>query len=390
MKALLESLKEIAVDIIDYIYEASSESFIINSYEDAIVFFEKYKLFDNKQIIKSKLSKDDLQKMYETADKQNMPRPIIGNYQRKPGTFVFRRWVASINDELDIDVYKNTGPYKGLHNTKLREDGKYFPSAEDFEYVIAYSHNKNIMNYPDPDNIEFVSKKQMESNSKLEQIMEFYIQSEESVKRMSEPLKNIKSKFYKLPSINTTSKEWSTLGRYSVYGKNPCKVPKTDIISENGKYKLSLKKSGNSQLMSGGECESRATLMACIDYIKTEDDKNMLRDLLQNNWYKPVKDGRTISQKMKDNDPDTLKAKADMKQMTSKLNEILSRNPEFKRAVMYEAATGEIKFGKKSNASANYILIWNDIKSDNHLYTVNEYIDSHVNTAKFSFEFKKR
>lgn len=384
MKTLNNYLKETF-----NIFEASSElSFLLLTEEDALNYFEEYKIFDNKSIKRSGLSKDDIILLYSYAEENHMPCPIVANYQRKPGKFVFRRWVAKINDELDIDVYKNAGPYQGLHNTSLKEDGKYFPSSEDFEYVIAYTHNKNHLDMTDPDNIEFVSKKQMESDSKLEQLMTFYAQNEESCLRMMKPLEHIKSELYKLPNINSTTNEWIEKGEYKKYGGKVNKTPKTDIISKDGKYKISLKKTGGAQLMSGAECESRATLLSCIDYISNNEDKEILKSLLQDGWYKPKKDGKTIAQKKADGDEELFAAIPKIKDMSEKLKEIISRNPDFKRAVMYEATTGEIKFGKDSPATANYVLVWDDLGNKNILYTIDEYLNHCYNFAKFDIGFK--
>lgn len=385
----MKDITNFLIENIRPIFEVSSElSFLLISYEDAIKYFEEYKIFNDKKIKDSGLSKDDIRLLYTYAEENSMPCPIVANYQRKPGKFVFRRWVTKINDELDIDVYKNAGPYQGLHNTSLKEDGKYFPSSEDFEYVIAYSHNKNHMNMIDPDNIEFVSKKQLESNSKLEQLMTFYVQNEESCSRMIMPLKDVKSELYKLPNINSTTDEWIELGEYKKYGGRVNKTPKTDIISKDGKYKISLKKTGGAQLMSGAECESRATLLSCIDHISIEEDKALLRYLLEDSWYKPKKDGKTITQKKADGDDELMAAIPKVKDLSNKINEIISRNPDFKRAVMYEAMTGEIKFGKDSPAAANYVLVWDDLGNKNNLYTVNEYLNHCYNSAKFDIGFK--
>ena len=62
---------------------------------------------------------------------------------------------------------------------------------------------------------------------------------------------------------------------------------------------------------------------------------------------------------------------------------------DFKKAVMYEAATGEKKFGANSPATANYILVWDDLnQNNNHLYNIKDYIESKVNSAKFNIGFK--
>lgn len=382
----MKELKNFLFESVANIFEAATESFLLSNYDDAVTWFNEYKLFENKKLIEMGVNPDVIKQLYEWAETESMPCPIVANYQRKPGKFVFRRWIAKHSDDLEMDIFKNHGPYQGLHNTNLREDGKYFPSAEDYEFAIAYSHNKNTMEMVDPANIEFVAQKQMESNSKLEQLMVFYVQNEESCKRMSAPLAEIKSELYKLPNVKSATKEWKTLGNYK---KDPNKTPKTDIISKDGKYRISLKKAKDgSQLMSGGECESRATLMSCIDYLKSEDDKNLLRELCALEWKTPSKTGQTAKERRKAGDTEILSIDAYNKDLSSKLNNIIVNNPDFKRAVMYEAATGEIKFGKGAPASANYVFVWDDVSNNNHLYTVDEYIDSKVNFATFSIGFK--
>lgn len=375
-------------NLYNFILESLDIQFLLLSFEDAMEYFNKHGIFKDKATMKSGLDESDIKKLYDYAEEYSMPCPIVANYQRKSGRFVFRRWVAKISDDLNIDVYKNAGRYKGLHNTKLKEDGKFFPSSEDFEYIISYSHNKNNLDMYDVDNIEYVFSKKLESNSKMEQLMMYYSDNEESCKRMIEPLKGINSKLYKLPTEDKAVSEWYDLGDYKRYGKKPNNTPKTDVISADGKYKISLKKSGGAQLASGYECESRATLMCCIDHIEIEEDKNLLLKLLQKEWYQPTKDGRNISQKKSDGDEELLKAEKEIKNMSAELNGIILRNPKFKMAVMREAATGEIKFGANSRSCANYVLVWSDIKNDNRLYEMDEYLDHCYNSAKFNLGFK--
>ena len=368
------------------IMKVSYDSILPESYEKAMEWFELYKIFDSKIIKACGLTPEDIKLCYDYAEEYSMPCPIVANYHRKGGKFVFRRWVSRLSDYITMDMDKTHGPYQGLHNTKLKENGVFFPSAEDYEYTIAYSHNKNTMNMSDQDNIEFVSKKQMETDSKLEQLMVFYNQNEDSCKRMSTPLSVINSELYKLPSIQSTTKDWKSLG---LYKRDPNKTPKTDIISKDGKYRISVKKAkSGSQLMSGGEHESRATLMSCIDYIKSDKDKQLLRELCALEWHIPTKTGKTAGERRKNGDAEILSIDAYNKDMTNKLNYIIANNPAFKRAVMYEAATGEIKFGKNNPASANYVLIWDDVHNNNHLYTIDEYVDSKINSATFSIGFK--
>lgn len=372
------------------IVESTEPSFFLLSFEEAKKYFETYGILDDKNTKKCGLTLGDLEYIYEYAENNSMPCPIVANYQRKPGKFVFRRWVEKLNDELDIDLnkYKTAGFYQGLHNTNLKEDGKFFPSSEDFEYVIAYSHNKVNLGVVDPDNIEFVSSKEFQKDSKLEQLMSYFVANEEACIAMSDKLKHIDSELYKLPNETLTTSEWSKLGDYKRYGKKPNKTPKTDIISKDNKYKISLKKTGGAQLMSGSECETRATLLSCIDYITNEEDKELLNNILKDSWYKPDNNGKTIGQMLSSGDEELMGVKASLKKMTSDLNGIIERNSEFKRAVLYESATGEVKFGKDSQAAANYVFVWDDRSNKSKLYDMDEYIDHCLNTAKFGFGFK--
>lgn len=368
-----------------YIVESNeAPQYLLLTLEDAKQFFEEHKIFEKKTIQKIGLTWSDIELIYSQSE--NHPCPIVANYKRKPGHFVFRRWVAKLSDQLDvIDLNIKAAPYQGLHNTNLKEDGKYFPSSEDYEYVIAYSHNKNALDEIDDENIEYVTGRERDNNFKLEQLMLFYVQNEDSCKRIVEPLKGINKKFKKLSSIHDTTDVWRKLGEYT---KSPNKTPKTDIISEDGKYKISVKKFGGSQLMSGSEQETRATLLSCIDYIDNEDDKSLLKSVLKNSWYKPKKDGLTISQKRLAGDEELLNAQKSIDDINSKLNKIISNNYEFKMAVLREAATGENKFGKDSNSTANYVLVWDDVKNNNKLYTIDEYLKHCCNYAKFDLSYK--
>lgn len=368
-----------------YITESNeAPQYLLLTLEDAKQFFEEHKTFEKKHIQRIGLTWRDIELIYSQSE--NHPCPIVANYKRKPGHFVFRRWVAKLADQLDIiDLCKKASPYQGLHNTRLKEDGKYIPSATDYEYIIAYSHNKNALNEIDDENIEYVTGRKLNNNFKLEQLMLFYSQNEESCKRIVEPLKGINKKFKKLSTLYNTTDAWKEMGQYT---RSPNRTPKTDIISEDGKYRISVKKFEGSQLMSGSEQETRATLLSCIDYINNEDDKLLLKSIFKNGWYKPRKDGLTISQKRLAGDEEISNAQKNIDDINFKLNKIISNNPEFKMAVLREAATGENKFGKDSYSTANYILVWDDVKNNNKLYTIDEYLNHCYNFIRFCLSYK--
>ena len=52
--------------------------------------------------------------------------------------------VGSLINKTDVEFFDIEDERFSVYGV-FKEDGKYFPSAEDFEYVIAYSHNKNSL-----------------------------------------------------------------------------------------------------------------------------------------------------------------------------------------------------------------------------------------------------
>ena len=399
----MKTLKEFIIESIGNL------QFLLTSAEDAIHYFEEPGgFFSNKKIFKDSNKVKQFTKfvedLYKEAEDYKKPCPIVGNYHNKPG-FVFRRWVGQFAEDYStifdgLNINKSNGLYKGLHNTTIKEDNKFFPSSADYEYIIAYSHNKNNVGYgkkeddaTNMENIKFVGGVNNDkdiTNTKLEQLMMYYNNNENSCIGMVKVLKNeIKSRLKKYPNESNVSDNWYKIGDYKRYSKKPNRTPKTDIISEDEKYRISVKKSVGAQLMSGGECESRATLMSCIELIDIEQDKKILSEMLQSEWYTPTKDGRSITQKKQDGDEELLNAMSNVKDMQNTLDGIFTRNEKFKEGVIYEALTGEIKFGKDDRASANYVLVWNETNPEKSmLYSVDDYLKKIKNDCKLYFAFK--
>lgn len=364
---------------------------------DAIAFFNEYKLFD-----KVNISESDIEFIYDYATNHNMPCPLVANYKRQPGKFAFRRWVKQLNEHFDnFDVTKVKSPYGGLHDTRLKEDGVWFPSAEDYEYVIAFSHNKiNCKNNEDDKNIEYVASKEKKPDSKLEQLLAFYAENEASCNMMVNILKNnVKnSTLKKLKNEATVSDYWWTAGTFKERNKKPNNTPKTDIISHDGKYRISLKNADGSQLMSGGECECRATLMSFIDLIDYVDkttnisDHDTLKTLLSDAWITPKNDGRSFKEKRAAGE-DLTQYDKNKNALKSGVLPIIQRNEKFKKAIIREAITGELKFGGKEHndcdSIATHVLTWDPINENNNkLYTVDEYVEHCMGHASFAFESK--
>ena len=160
---------------------------------------------------------EEIKAVYEYAEEHDMPCPMVVDYKGNPGDFVFRRWVAQLSDIFEgIDIIQEKGkPFQGLHNTNMKEDGKWFPSAEDMESVISYAYNKvNNLFKTDPENILYVTGKELESNSKAEQLMQYYAGNQKALDNIVGSLPNNLGKMRKLPTSSKATNEWIELGKY--------------------------------------------------------------------------------------------------------------------------------------------------------------------------------
>ena len=144
MKSLIQFIKESLVN------ESSSDFLLLKEYEDAEKYFNEYP----KQLEKFGISLEDVKHIYDIAAEYNKTAPFVGRYKSNK-VFAMRRWVDSKLDEWRERSGNNTiqsewfwtkipGVYAGPHNTNLKEDGSYNPSAEDMESVVAFAVNKML------------------------------------------------------------------------------------------------------------------------------------------------------------------------------------------------------------------------------------------------------
>ena len=324
---------------------------------------------------------DDIKNVYEYAEENKMPCPMVVDYKRKAGHFVFRRWVARLNDQFDgIDIIKEKGaPFDGLHDTNMKEDGKWFPSAEDMESVISFAYNKvNNLFKTDPENILFVTGSELESDSKAEQLMQYYADNQEAIDKIVNALPNNLGKMRKLPTSNKVTDEWIELGFYKEAGMRPNNTPKTDVFTE--KARLSFKEAGGSQLMSGYEQEARATLMCAAKKLGDEEIIKQIESMFDQPWLRNI--NSAVEKEARE------KAQLRNKDLTKIVKDLFS-NKEFKRLVLLEAASGEVKFGKNSNNTADYVFVWDMLKPEkNKLYTIEEYVDHIIDQAQVIIALK--
>lgn len=322
----------------------------------------------------------DLKYVYDFAKEHKLPCPVIVDYKGKTGDFVFRRWVGRLNSDphvfehLDLNTQKGK-PYQGLHNTNMKEDGHWFPTAEDMEYVIAFAYNKKCGIFTsDVDNIVYVTGKSVEPNSKCQQLMDYYVGNQEDVDRIVEVMiakigeaRDKSGAFKKLVSGDAVSSRWMVLGEFRERNARCNKTPKTDIQTASG-HRISLKKKGGAQLMSGFESESLATMMCAA--INAEGKNSKLIPQIKS-LFNDYDWGRGIV--VSDNDARLNQATTN-KDLNKVFQQICEDHPKFFEALCYEAATGKEKFGKNSKNVPDLILEWSE-DSESKIYTIDEYLE---------------
>jgi hypothetical protein len=380
------------------IIESSSDFKLLKTYEDAKDYLNKRPNI----LMKLGISLEDIKVLYDIQAKYNKTTPIVGCYKSK-NTIAMRRWIDSKLNEWREQSGNNIisdkwfwtkipGVYAGPHNTNLKEDGSYNPSAEDMELVVAFGVNKLVEpELDDVKNIKFVcNDKTNKESQKQENLLNYYQDEYKFINNCANVLSSLNKKLYK-PVTNgeKVTKEWIEIGRYKETGDTPNASPKTDLISEDGKYKISLKKANGSQLMSGSYNESVATIMSAAHDTLHENDIKALKDILSTPWIKLKGNQKGIVKQKESGSPEIKKAiynsENSAKYLNEYLNNLFNTNKEFKKALLYEAMTGEKKFGKRSRLAANYVFVWSQNSQENKLYTAQEYL-SHIMNNKIKIE----
>jgi len=189
---------------------------------------------------------------------------------------------------------------------------------------------------------------------------------------------------------NPVSDFWSNYGAGKAASS---RTPKTDLII--GGKTISLKM-GAGQLMSGKTPESTATFYAalmeagedlkrnpkvveCIEVINSFSEgyiNDTITNLKKNDW-------KDAPQEIKD-------IEAVHKKTMEILGSLFKQDKNFQRAFIKEAMTGHIKFGKGSNASADYFLVGSKDGSSISFHDINkgDYVDKVVSKTKISVKHK--
>lgn len=335
--------------------------------------------YDVSKKLQSDISKDDLEKIFnyaidhsDNSEIKARPEPLVANYNNTKNNYAFRRWVIGAIKELDINF---KGDYNNrFHDTNLKGNGEWSPTAQDTEEIIALAYN----------NINNLGNVTEEKIDKKELIIQYYQKNDEKFNKIAKAI-NIKneSPLRKLPNIkNSVTKEWLELGTYG--NDKPDNTPKTDIISADGNLRISIKKSNGSQLMSGGYHEAKATILTAIknSEINNEQAKE-LTEILNTKWLSGLRSVDGIKRIKQDPKHELYKQVNDAQEAVKKCESLLQeliQNDKFLYALLYEAMTGEVKYGEGSKSSANYVLVWDIEHPDkSKLYEPKEYVEHLVN-----------
>lgn len=378
------------------INESSSDFLLLKKYEDAEKYFNEYP----KQLEKFGITLEDIKYIYDIAAEYNKTAPFVGKYKSNK-VFAMRRWVDSKLDEwrersgnniIESEWFwtKIPGVYAGPHNTNLKEDGSYNPSAEDMECVVAFGVNKMLDNdLDDIQNIKYCTNdKSDRQTQKQENMLNYYQDEFKFINNCAKALIQVGDRLHKLPSTDKTTIEWEKLGSYKETDNKPNNTPKTDLITSNGKYKISLKKAGGSQPMSGTYNEAKATILcAAKDCNLSKEQYDELEQVLSVPWTKLHGNQKGISTQKSKGDQFIKEmigyAEKTVKGVTEYLNNKLIENKDFMRALLIEAMSGRHKFGKNSDCTANCVFVWSDDNSKNKFYpSIEEYVD-HILQDKF-------
>lgn len=409
----------------DYILEDLSNKtvYLLKTCDDAKEFFKQELKNGITLQDEVKISDEQLEALYEYCHEKNMPAPIVGCYGNTKYNFAFRRWFnENIQNEIkdsDGDSFtfnKDSKYFKNYHNTSLKENGKFVPTAQDFEELICFAYNK-LNKIFDSDEINY--KAIGISESKKDNLISYYEVNNEVINKIAEILHKqcpCKKGYGKLKNFKgkKITDEWAELYKeeYGGKGATPNATPKTDIISLDNKYCISLKEAGGSQLMSAKIDEAKATLLFACESLNDKEQKEILPILANllniNETDKKRKEntedifdefgpddlqGKTLSQMIKD-DPKFAerikKSKEKGKGFEKQLNElIISKYPNYKEALYKEAMTGLHKFTKESYCTANCVLVWDDVKIENtKVYSIDEYYKHIENKSKVTVDFK--
>ena len=320
--------------------------------------------------------KADFQDIYKRDNKKKFnDKALKGELELEDGGKLGRlskddlalKQIMSVDDERELDVAPirshiktNWGintiskVSKDMNGLSIGEGGKK-PSGEDWEAIIAVAVNK-------------INGLKWNTGEEWERAEKYWGDHEiPAMKLGQEFISKLKVKSLKQLGSSTakTSPTWNA----------PNKTPKTDLI--DGKHHISLKKHGNSQLMSGKKEEVLATFKAAQEnFGETKAGKVVIKKVMNTLEEKMV----TLTEKGTVDSINKLRGKSNLtsqeldrikeldnaqlnaKEINDELDNIFKSLP-FKSHVAFEAATGRSKFAPSPEAVANLVVVFKDTGS---------------------------
>ena len=332
----------------------------------------------------TKLDKNELKKILKYVKSQTEVVPLAGGNE---GGIKVRLKDA----ETKQWVKDNTNVKVSFGSGSIGKEPS--PSGEDWEAMITVAQRTRKGKDPSketPDEWERVSSKGLWSGSLVKQ---------------AEKLADTFDK-NGLPNLTQTgsgkgsktiSKEWKEWG-----GKNT--TPKTDIMS--GKKRVSLKKVGGSQVMSAKKEEGIATFNAASMTMgkNAPNDARKIVDFMQKSTLdlsgsgykgtvtdleKDLENAKPSQMKRLKPFQDELKSvRKNGAVLTKQMVSLFNSNPTFKKHFVFEAATGQIKFGDKSISRADTMVEFDDKKGKiTHNYSLKTVNESDVQKLSDLYKF---
>ena len=332
----------------------------------------------------TKLDKNELKKILKYVKSQTEVVPLAGGNE---GGIKVRLKDA----ETKQWVKDNTNVKVSFGSGSIGKEPS--PSGEDWEAMITVAQRTRKGKDPSketPNEWERVSTKGLWSGSLVKQ---------------AEKLADTFDK-NGLPNLTQTgsgkgggsiSKEWSKWG-----GKNA--TPKTDIMS--GKKRVSLKKVGGSQVMSAKKEEGIATFNAASMTMgkNAPNDARKIVDFMQKSTLDLSGSGyrgtvTDLEKDLENANPSQMKKlkpfQDELKSvrkngavLTKQMVSLFNSNPTFKKHFVFEAATGQIKFGDKSISRADTMVEFDDKKGKiTHNYSLKTVNESDVQKLSDLYKF---
>lgn len=243
---------------------------------------------------------------------------------------------------------KGSAGYKSAYFNHVKEGGGK-PSGAQWEELIIYEYNKLNGKTTDSDVVKTAESfpLYLDIAKGIAENFNKKLRENELVSTGKGGIPNAISKIYKDSGASNTT-------------------PKTDIAGSKFKEKISLKKAGGSQLMSGAKGESIATVRAALS--KMGENKNFAKGLISQMEEKMDKLITTetvtsLNKRVKDGESDEAildfqKKDKDNRELSEVLSSYLNNNSKvnelFSLNVVLEASTGNVKFSE-GPAAANLL-----------------------------------